>query len=108
MKGRMIMRLRSTCVVLLVAGSLVAGCKRAPEPPPENEPANVATPEAPPPEPPQPAPMAVEIEHPKAKPAPELTADQQIIDDADATGMTSRASHSDDGAETTGGGNSER
>ena len=101
------MRMRSTCIALLVAGALIAGCKRTPEPPPENEPTNVATPEAPPPEPPQPVPAPVEIEHPKAKPAPEPTADQQIIDDAEATGMTSRSSHSDEGSETTGSGNSQ-
>jgi len=53
---------------------------------------------APPPPPPKPAPVAEvpKPEVPKAPPPPEVPADQQVLDDADATGMTARVDRNTD------------
>ena len=91
------MRIRSTLITLLAAGSLVAGCHKAPEQPPENQAVETTKPVAPAPKPApeEPAKPAKPVAA-KVKAAPEPTADQQMIDDAEATGMTSHASHDDE------------
>ena len=84
---------------LAVAGMLVTACRRHEEPPPENT-WNGAESEALPPVRPAPAPEPPEPATPppsvsnlaEIRPAPEDTPDQQVLDDADATGMTSRVS----------------
>lgn len=88
------MRTRNALIALLAASSLLAACSKAPEQAPENQQSEAPKPVAPPPKPaakPLPAPEA-KPEPVKAKAAPEPTADQQMIDDADATGMTSHTS----------------
>lgn len=94
------MRIRSAMITLLAASSLLSACNRAPEKAPENQESEAPQPEAPAPKPiAEPAPAPVEKPAaPKVKPAPEPTADQQIIDDADATGMTSHVSRDGDTA----------
>jgi hypothetical protein len=99
------MRIRSTLITLLAAGSLVAGCHKAPEQPPENQAVETPKPVAPAP---KPAPVPEKPAKPakpvaaKVKAAPEPTADQQMIDDAEATGMTSHASHDDEASGSAG------
>jgi hypothetical protein len=80
---------------------LVAGCKKHEEQPPvQNEPVAQPEPVAPPPPPPvEPAPKPKPI-LPKAKPAPEVSADQQVIDDADATGMTAHVNRAQNNADS--------
>ncbi len=86
---------------LLALALLVTACRKHEEAPPEPQENNAA--EAPLPAPvPAPTPPAPIVEPPKPKvvraaPAPEVPADQQVIDDADATGMTSRVSRGDSG-----------
>ena len=102
------MRIRSTLITLLAAGSLVAGCHKAPEQPPENQAIEAPKPEA---TTPKPAPAPEKPAKPakpakpvaaKVKAVPEPTADQQMIDDAEATGMTSHASHDDEASGSAG------
>ena len=89
---------------LAAAGMLVAACHRHEEPPPENE-SNGAVIDTLPPARPVPAPKPPEPEAPpppvsnlaEIKPAPADTPDQQVLDDADATGMTSRVSRDGEG-----------
>ncbi|WBO23997.1 hypothetical protein [Sphingomonas abietis] len=88
------MTIRSSVLILLAGITLLAGCHKTPEAPPENQTTEPAAP--PPPLPVAPAPEPV-VAPPKPvvakpKPAPEPTADQQMSDDADAVGMTSRTS----------------
>jgi PBP1b-binding outer membrane lipoprotein LpoB len=100
MNGRL-MKTRLTLLTLIAAGSLIAGCQKASPPPAENQDQNVTAPEpkpAPlPTKPIDPMPAPPKPEAPKVKPAPKVTAEQQVIDDADATGMTS---HVDRGGDT--------
>jgi hypothetical protein len=89
------MRMRPTLMLLLATGSLLAGCHKQQEQPTDTNATETVAPmpEAPAPAP-EPAPAAkpeTKPVTPKAKRAPEPTADQQILDDADATGMTSHA-----------------
>ena len=93
------MRIRSTLIAFAATGSLLLGAchKQQPQQPSDNQqteaPAPVEQTQAPAPEaPPPPKPIK-----PKPKAAPKPSADQQMLDDADATGMTSHTS-SDDGA----------
>jgi len=68
-----------------------AGCKKAQEPTPVQT--NLTEPAKPAPPPPAPKPKPAETpkpEAPKVAPPPEVPADQQMLDDADATGMTAR------------------
>ena len=99
------MRIRSTLIALLAAGSLVAGCHKQPKQPPENQaieaPKPVAPAPTPAPEPEKPAKPAKPVAA-KVKAAPEPTADQQMIDDAEATGMTSHVSRDGDTSDTAG------
>jgi outer membrane biosynthesis protein TonB len=94
------MKTRATLLTLIAAGSLIAGCQKASEPPAQNEGQNVTVPApkpvAPPPKPVEPTPPPKPI-LPKVKPAPKVSEEQQVIDDADATGMTS---HVDRGGDT--------
>jgi hypothetical protein len=99
------MRIRSTLITLLAAGSLVAGCHKEPEQPPENQaietPKTAAPVPKPVPAPEKPAKPAKPLVA-KVKAAPEPTADQQMIDDAEATGMTSHAAHDDEASGSAG------
>jgi hypothetical protein len=91
--------------MLLAAASALAACHKAPEQQPsENQASEAPKPVAPPP---KPAPKPVPAPVPKADPvkvqaAPEPTADQQMLDDADATGMTSHASRESDASNASG------
>jgi hypothetical protein len=80
----------------------IAACKQNDTKPIQNEAtANIALPDVPEPEPAHPlANAATEI--PKVKAGPEPSAEQQILDDADATGMTSRVARDDAATEPTG------
>jgi len=98
------MRTRFPLIVLLATGVLLAACHKQQEPTPENQvveaPAPVA--ETPPPAPePAPAPPP-KVASTKPGAAPEPSADQQMIDDADATGMTSHTTHDADGSDAAG------
>lgn len=93
---------------MLAAGLAVAGCSRSPEPeaaPTENmdvteiapdEAAPAPTPE--PAAPPAPEPAANMAAADPLPPAQEPSADEQMADDAFATGMTARASRDGEGA----------
>ena len=99
------MRTRLTVAMLLVAASGLAACHKTPEQQPiENQAAEAPKPVAPPPKPaPKPAPAPVPKADPaKVEAAPEPTADQQMLDDADATGMTSHASRGSDASNASG------
>ena len=97
------MRLRPTLVVLALAGSLLGACHKHSEAPPENQ--QTETPAPPPPAPapvPEPVTAAPKPVAPKVKAAHKPTADEQMIDDADATGMTSHTTTDDDASGTSG------
>lgn len=92
------MRTRTALITLLAASSLLAACGKAPEQQPENQQVEAPKPVALAPKPvatPAPAPEVKPVA-PKVKAAPEPTADQQMIDDADATGMTSHTARDSD------------
>lgn len=98
------MRSRSTLVFLLAIGSLLGACHKSREPAPDNQavviPAPVQQAQTPEPEPlPEPTPKPVP---PKPKAAPKPTADQQMLDDADATGMTSHVSQDTGSSDSSG------
>jgi outer membrane biosynthesis protein TonB len=107
------MRNRSTLIVLAVAASLLGACHKHREPPPEDQQIENQQAETPPPPVEQTQQPVVESQPkvverpvvPKVKPAPKPTADEQMLDDADATGMTSHSTP-DSGA-TGGAGNSQ-
>jgi type IV secretory pathway VirB10-like protein len=92
--------------IALLALSALAGCSRSNEPPPEPEndveavepPAPPVT-EAPPVAAPTPASNIADAA-PEDNPGP----DQQVLDDADATGMTARVRRDEDVAADSGGG----
>ncbi len=96
-------RPKLTVIALLLGASLLGACGKGDDQPPANQASTDRSVDAPPPAVPVPAPTPVrapEAEpqpHPDAnvaapaKPAEQPTADQQILDDADATGMTSHA-----------------
>jgi len=102
---RNLMRVRSTLIFLAAAGSLLGACHKDHEQPPENQAVENSTP-APQPSVPPPVPKPIEKPIPKiASPraaAPKPTADEQMLDDADATGMTSHASHDPDTSDASG------
>jgi uncharacterized lipoprotein len=93
----------------LLAVSALAGCSRSePDAPPMD---NALTEEAAPPaaeEAPAPLPEPVPVETAPAPsanavappPAAEIAPDEQMLDDADATGMTARANRDEAGSET--------
>jgi hypothetical protein len=98
-------RIRSGWIAVAAIGLLASACHKQPEPEPENEATNQAV-EAPTPPPPAPTPTAPAPAPtpPKPKPvavapAPAIPADQQVIDDADATGMTAHVSHDASGTD---------
>lgn len=75
---------------LLATALLAAGCKKAPEPPPENVVVEQPAPPAPVPEAtPEPEPKPV-VNEAALIPSDEPSADEQMREDAEATGMTSR------------------
>ncbi len=87
------MRNRSILIALAATGSLLGACQKHSEPPPETQnvetPEPVAPPVATPPKPSEtPTPKPAK---PRAKAAPKPSADEQMLDDADATGMTSHS-----------------
>jgi outer membrane biosynthesis protein TonB len=89
------MRFKLPILAAAATMMLVAGCRKAEEaqPPVENRPVEQPKPVAAP----LPAPKPVEApkpKAPKAKPAPKPSADEQVQDDADATGMTARVDRS--------------
>jgi outer membrane biosynthesis protein TonB len=103
-----LMSIRTPLLAAAVAGLLLGGCHKQREPEPENQttetPAPVVPEPAPAPEPveaPTPKPVA-----PKPKAAPKPSADEQMLDDADATGMTSHANRETDASD--GAGNSQQ
>ena len=102
------MSTRLPLLALAVAGLLLSGCHRQSAPEPENEviaaPAPVVQTPEPEPEPvvaPTPEPVV-----PKPKAAPKPSADEQMLDDADATGMTAHANRESDTSD--GAGNSQQ
>jgi outer membrane biosynthesis protein TonB len=94
------MRTKLAIAAMLGGTLLLAGCKQQhQEPPAQNEAAEAPTPVAPPPPPPpveKPKPVAA----PKPKPLPATPEDQQVLDDADATGMTARVDRSGNASDT--------
>lgn len=93
---------RPALIVALVVLLPVAACRKAPEPQPETD-HNQAeeAPKAPVPPPrepaPAPPPKPAKPKHVAVKWPEALPADQQMLDDADATGMTARVSRDGDG-----------
>jgi outer membrane biosynthesis protein TonB len=88
------MRMKLSVMAILGGALLLASCKQHQEPPVQNEPTEAAQPVA---APPKPAPVAIPkpaAPKPKPKPLPETPAEQQVLDDADATGMTARVNRS--------------
>ncbi|MGP7795908.1 hypothetical protein [Sphingomonas sp. CLY1604] len=90
-------RVMTTGAMLAAAALLLAGCSRSePEQPEEANMAEVApletaTPEALPSAEPTPEPAAIDLNAVDEAPPPEKIApDAQMLDDADATGMTAR------------------
>ncbi|MBY9061586.1 hypothetical protein K7957_01395 [Sphingomonas yunnanensis] len=81
--------------LLATAALAIAGCSREPEPAPEPTPSEEAVPTPEPTPAPEPSPVASPSDltnntaalPPEEKPAP----DEQMLDDASATGMTARA-----------------
>ncbi len=94
------MRIRPSLLAGLGTALLLAACDRsAPPPPPaENDAMTAPEPVAPPAPPPQVVELPKPEATPKPKPAPELSPDQQVQEDADATGMTARANRGDEDA----------
>lgn len=89
------MRMKSSVVAIAIgAGLLLAGCNRHQEPVAQEQVKEAPQPVAPKPEP-KPAPVvAPKPVVQKAKPLPPTPAEQQVLDDADATGMTARTDRS--------------
>jgi len=88
------MRMKWPVMAMLGGALLLAGCKQQhQEQPVENQPAEAPKPVAPPP-PPPPAEKPKPVAAPKPKPLPPTPEDQQVLDDADATGMTARVDRS--------------
>ncbi len=100
------MRRMTSLLMLAAAGSLLVACHKHAEQPDDNLTTATPEPAAPSPTPtptPTPKPKAPpKIAAAKVKAAPEPTADQQMQDDADATGMTSHVSRDADGSDTAG------
>jgi len=87
------MRTKLAVAAILGTTLLLAGCKQHQEPPVENTPTEAPKPVVAPKPAPTPAPTPVaepKPAAPKAKPLPPTPEDQQVLDDADATGMTAR------------------
>jgi hypothetical protein len=96
------MRAGLKLAILLAGASLLGACQKHSEPPARNRAV-----EAPPT--PVPAHAAEPAAKPMPKPAPRRpakppkpSADEQMLDDADATGMTSHASRGGDGSDASG------
>jgi outer membrane biosynthesis protein TonB len=89
-------------IAVLMSGTLLlAGCKQHREPPVENQPTEAPKPVVPPK--PAPAPTAAKPKiaaAPKPKPLPATPEQQQVLDDADATGMTARVDRSGNADDT--------
>lgn len=88
--------MKKLAIAAILGGTLLlAGCKQHQENPPEtNNAAEAPEPVAPPPPPPAPAPKPKPVAAAKPKPLPATPEDQQVLDDADATGMTARVDRS--------------
>ena len=98
------MRTRPSLILLiLMSGLALTACHKENAEPEQNEAMeNISTPAAPEVEPAPPLTNAATTEAPKVKPALEPSAEQQILDDADATGMTSRTAREDTGTDAAG------
>jgi PBP1b-binding outer membrane lipoprotein LpoB len=83
--------MKTWAIAAILGGTLLlAGCKQHREPPVENTPTEAPKPVVPP-KPVAPAAVAEpKPAAPKAKPLPPTPEEQQVLDDADATGMTAR------------------
>lgn len=96
------MRMKISIAMTIGAALLVAGCNRHQEPVEQNQVQEAPKPVVPPK--PEPKPIPVEAPKPvvkKAKPLPPTPAEQQVIDDADATGMTARSDRTGGGGDET-------
>ena len=88
---------------------IVAGCRKAPEEPTVNDHAVEQVAPKPAPSPPVKAPVAApKVQTPKPKAAPIPSPEQQVLDDADATGMTARVSRGTSEEAPSSDGNSQR
>jgi outer membrane biosynthesis protein TonB len=89
------MRMKWPVIALLGGTLLLAGCKRQHEEQPvENTPAEAPRPVVAPTPAPPPVEKPKPVAAPKPKPLPATPEDQQVLDDADATGMTARVDRS--------------
>jgi len=75
---------------MLGATLLLAGCKQHREPPAQNQAVEAPKPVVAPQPKPEPVAPPKPVAAPKPKPLPPTPEDQQVLDDADATGMTAR------------------
>lgn len=95
------MRTKLSIMVMLGGTLLFAGCKQHQESPTQNQatetprPAATPLPRSTPPATPKPV-APKPPKPPKPKPLPLTSTEQQVIDDADATGMTARVDRSSD------------
>lgn len=91
-------RMKISIATAIGATLLLAGCNRHQEPVAQEQVKEAPKPVAPPKPEPEPKPVPV-VAPPKsvvqkAKPLPPTPAEQQVLDDADATGMTARTDRS--------------
>ncbi len=87
-------------IAALATLTLLAACGSEPEAPPEPAPVETVEPAPAPPAPPPPPPAANVVEE---APVEELAPDQQVLEDADATGMTARVDRSETPAQNSSG-----
>jgi PBP1b-binding outer membrane lipoprotein LpoB len=88
--------MKTWAIAAILGGTLLlAGCKQHQEPPAENNAVEAPKPVvAPKPQPAPPPAKPKTAAAPKAKPLPATPEEQQVLDDADATGMTARVDRS--------------
>jgi hypothetical protein len=87
-------------IAALATLTLLAACGSEPEAPPEPAPAETAEPAPVAPAPPPPPPPVENVA--EEAPVVELEPDQQVLEDADATGMTARVERGEVPAEDAG------